>query len=50
MAAERTNVCSWQGSEESHSSRLFREGRMAPDAQDVRACKGDFRKVRQTPC
>ncbi|CAL5222891.1 g5320 [Coccomyxa viridis] len=34
-----------RGSEESHSSRLFREGRVAPDAQDVRACKGDFRKM-----
>ena len=32
----------------SHSSRLFREGSMGPDAADLKACRGDFRKVRRT--
>ena len=37
-----------QGSGASHSSRLFREGSMGPDAADLKASRGDFRKVRRT--
>ncbi|CAK0785161.1 hypothetical protein CVIRNUC_008367 [Coccomyxa viridis] len=34
-----------QGEAESHSSQLFREGNKAPDAAEMRAQGGDFRKV-----
>ena len=38
-----------QGEAESHSSQLFREGNTAPDAAEMRAQGGDFRKASPGP-
>lgn len=45
MGSLRDSFCLLQGSGESQSSRLFREGSTSPEAGAIKAAGGDFRKV-----